>query len=91
MSKLTRSSKTFTMYMFIQISNFIDSHLSEQHYAREKDLALDLCMYVYMYVYMYVFFFLYIQFTLFPTKNLQLQGTYISKRTWDPSQKAITK
>ena len=35
-------------------------------------------------------FFLYIQFTLFQT-NLQSPGTYISKRTWDPSQKAITK
>ena len=29
------------------------------------------------------FFFLYIQFTLFRTKNLQSPGTYISKRTWD--------
>ena len=39
-----------------------------------------------------VFFsFLYIQFTLFREKNLQLPGTYISKRTWDPSQKTITK
>ena len=37
------------------------------------------------------FFFLYIQFTLFQTKNLQSPGTYISKRTWDPGQKAITK
>ena len=27
----------------------------------------------------------------FRTKNLQSPGTYISKRTWDPSQKAITK
>ena len=32
-----------------------------------------------------------LQFTLFQTKNLQSPGTYISKRTWDPSQKAITK
>ena len=39
----------------------------------------------------FFFFFLYIQFTLFQTKNLQSPGTYISKRTWDPSQKAITK
>ena len=38
-----------------------------------------------------IFFSLYIQFTLFRTKNLQSPGTYISKRTWDPSQKAITK
>ena len=37
------------------------------------------------------FFFLYIQFKLFRTKNLQSPGTYISKRTWDPSQEAITK
>ena len=37
------------------------------------------------------FFFLYIQFTLFRTKYLQSPGTYIFKRTWDPSQKAITK
>ena len=37
------------------------------------------------------FFFLYIQFTLFRAKNLQSPGTYISKRTCDPSQKAITK
>ena len=35
---------------------------------------------------------LYIQFTLFQTKSLQSPGTYnISKRTWDPSEKAITK
>ena len=27
--------------MFIQISNFIDSHLSEQYYTREKDLAVN--------------------------------------------------
>ena len=38
-----------------------------------------------------IFFFLYIQFTLFRTKTLQSPGTYISKRTWDPRQKAITK
>ena len=38
-----------------------------------------------------VFFFQYEQFTLFGTKNLQSTGTYIFKRTWDPSQKAITK
>ena len=37
------------------------------------------------------FFFQYEQFTLFGTKNLQSTGTYIFKRTWDPSQKAITK
>ena len=36
-------------------------------------------------------FFLYIQFTLFKTKSLQSPGTYISKRAWNPSQKAITK
>ena len=30
-------------------------------------------------------------FTLFRTKNLQSLGNYISKRTWDASQKAITK
>ena len=41
----------------------------------------------------FFFFFsiYYIQFTLFGTKNLQSPGTYISKRSWDPSQKAITK
>ena len=39
----------------------------------------------------FFFFFLYIQFTLFQTKNLQSPGTYIPERTWDPSQKAITK
>ena len=37
------------------------------------------------------FFFLYIQFTLFKIKSLQSPGTYTSKRTWDPNQKAITK
>ena len=37
------------------------------------------------------FFFLCIQFTRFQTKSLQSPGTYISGRTWDPSQKAITK
>ena len=36
-------------------------------------------------------FFFYIRLRLFRTKNLQSPGTYISKRTWDPSQKAITK
>ena len=36
-------------------------------------------------------YFLYIQFTLLQTQNLQSPGTYISKRNWDPSQKAITK
>ena len=41
--------------------------------------------------YFFFFFFLYIQFTLFRTKNLQSPGTYISKRTWDLSQKAIKK
>ena len=39
----------------------------------------------------FFFFFLYIQFTLFRTKNVQSPGTFISKHTWDPSQKAITK
>ena len=34
-----------------------------------------------------LFFFL----TLFKTKSLQSPGTYISKSTWDPTQKAITK
>ena len=38
-----------------------------------------------------LFFFLYMQFTLFRTKKLQSPGTCISKRTWDPSQKVITK
>ena len=42
-------------------------------------------------IYIYVFFFLYIQFTLFETKSLQSPGIYISKRTWDPTQKAMTK
>ena len=36
-------------------------------------------------------FFLYIKFTQFQTKNLLSPGTYISKRTWDPSEKAIIK
>ena len=36
-------------------------------------------------------FFLYIQFTLFRTKKLQSSSTYIFKRTWDPSQRAIAK
>ena len=36
-------------------------------------------------------FFLHIQFTRFQTKNVQSPGTYISERTWDPSQKAIIK
>ena len=36
------------------------------------------------------FFSIYTIYT-FRTKNLQSPGTYISKRTWDPSQKAITK
>ena len=41
----------------------------------------------------FFFFFpiYYIQFTLFRTKNLHSPGTYISKRSWDPSQKATTK
>ena len=39
----------------------------------------------------FFFFFLHIQFTRFQTKSLQSQGSYISERTWDPSQKAITK
>ena len=29
--------------------------------------------------------------TFFETKILQSPGTYISVRTWDPSQRAITK
>ena len=36
-------------------------------------------------------FFLYMQFKIFETKTLQSPGTCISKRTWDPSQKTITK
>ena len=36
-------------------------------------------------------FFLHRQFTRFQTKNLQSPGRYIFERTWDPSQKAITK
>ena len=36
-------------------------------------------------------FFLHIRFTLFQTKNLHSPGPYISGRTWDPSQRAITK
>ena len=48
-------------------------------------------IYYYYYIYIYVFFFLYIQFTLFETKSLQSPGIYISKRTWDPTQKAMTK
>ena len=31
------------------------------------------------------------QFILFQAKRLQSPGTYISKRTWNSSQKAITK
>ena len=31
------------------------------------------------------------QFTLFQIKPLQSPGTYISERTWDPSEKAIIK
>ena len=38
----------------------------------------------------FFFFFLHIQFPRFLTKSLQSQG-YISERTWDLSQKAITK
>ena len=37
------------------------------------------------------FFFLHIQFIYFQTKSLQSPGTYISGRTWDPSEKAISK
>ena len=37
-----------------------------------------------------VFFSIYTICT-FRTKKLQSPGTYISKRTWDPSQKVITK
>ena len=37
------------------------------------------------------FFFPHKQFTRFQIKSLQSPGTYISGRTWDPSQKAITK
>ena len=38
-------------------------------------------------------FFIYrhIQLTRFQTKDLQLPGTYIPGRTWDPSQRAIAK
>ena len=38
-----------------------------------------------------LFFLLNIQFTIFETKHSQSPGTYIFERTWDPSQKAITK
>ena len=38
-----------------------------------------------------LFFFLHIQFTRFQTKLSQSPGIYISGRTWDPSQKTITK
>ena len=37
------------------------------------------------------FFFPHKQFTRFQIKSLQSPGTYISGRTWDPSQKAISK
>ena len=37
------------------------------------------------------FFFLHVQFTLFKTKSLKSPGTYISKRTWGPTQKTISK
>ena len=37
-----------------------------------------------------LFFSIYTIYT-FSNKNLQSPGTYISKLTWDPSQKAITK
>ena len=30
------------------------------------------------------------QFTGFQRKSLQSPGTFISERTWDPSQKAVT-
>ena len=40
---------------------------------------------------LHLLFFLYIQFTLFQTKSLQSPGTCITKRTWDPSEKAYTK
>ena len=49
-------------------------------------------IYIYIYIlYIYIFFFLHIQFTRFETKRLQSPGAYISRRTWDPNQKAITK
>ena len=37
------------------------------------------------------YFFLHIPFTRVQTKYLQSTGTYISGRTWDPSQRVITK
>ena len=45
---------------------------------------------LYFLEYIYIFFSIYTIYT-FSKKNLQSPGTYISKRTWDPSQKAITK
>ena len=38
--------------------------------------------------YRMTFFFFFYMYNL---QNLQSPGTYISKRTWDPGQKAITK
>ena len=46
------------------------------------------CLLHYMF---YFFFILHIQFIRFQTKSLQSQGTYTPGRTWDPSQKTITK
>ena len=44
-----------------------------------------------LFLILFCFIFLHVQFTLLQTKSLQSPGTYVSERTWDPSQKAITK
>ena len=38
----------------------------------------------------FLFFFLHIQFKRFQTERLQSSGTYISRCTWDPTQKPTT-
>ena len=68
-------AKLFVVYLYHQVKN---------------DLKILQMLYCFFFCF-FLFFFLYIQFTLFQTKNLQSPGTYISKRNWDPSQKAITK
>ena len=45
-----------------------------------------------LFLFFFIFcFFLHVKFALFQTKSLQSPGISISKRTWDPSQKVITK
>ena len=92
----------FTLYIFY-INIYIYIYIYIISYIKYYNISNIYFLYILFYThfiyifYIYIFyiyihiFFLHIQFTRFETNRLQSPGTYTSRRTWDPNQKAITK